>query len=243
MGNNWIEQQCDIWISQDRLMKQFANELPMCPCLLRQAIVDRGRYAPDFECDQDGNTACIYHQGAQHCVTSGQPNHDGAGQQCCYDLAGYLMMTADNKWGGNPLRNHNLGVLPWNEANKIPTLSHYLYDVAPFYPCCLWQSEQSDGCSTFRFERRMSQDCVGYQPPGGATVFGDPHLYTFDGMPYTFNGKGEFVFVRADSPRVKLDVQGRFEQVQDSPYGEVKATQLTAVAAKDNVSATVEVGT
>ena len=36
-------------------------------------------------------------------------SHDGAGQQCCYDLAGYLMMTADNKWGGNPLRNHNLG--------------------------------------------------------------------------------------------------------------------------------------
>ena len=82
---------------------------------------------------------------------------------------------------------------------------------------------------------------MGYQPPGGATAFGDPHLYTFDGMPYTFNGKGEFVLVRADSPRVKLDVQGRFEQVWDSPYGEVMATTLTAVAAKDNVSSTVEV--
>ena len=38
-----------------------------------------------------------------------------------------------------------------------------------------------------------------------------------------------------------MDVQGRFEQVHDSPYGEVKASMLTAVAAKDNVSATVEV--
>ncbi len=82
---------------------------------------------------------------------------------------------------------------------------------------------------------------MGYQPPGGATVFGDPHLYTFDGLPYTFNGKGEFVLVRADSPRVKLDVQGRFEQVENSPYGEVLASTLTAVAAKDNVSSTVEV--
>ena len=61
----------------------------------------------------------------------------------------------------------------------------------------------------------------------------------FVGMPYTFNGKGEFVLVRANSPKVKLDVQGRFEQVWDSPYGEVKASTLTSMAAKDNVSATV----
>jgi hypothetical protein len=32
-------------------------------------------------------------------------------------------------------------------------------------------------------------------------------------------------------------------QLWDSPYGEVLATQLTAVAAKDNVSAVVEVKT
>jgi len=151
------------------------------------------------------------------------------------------MLTSDNKWGGNPLRNHNLGLLPWNEANKIPTLSHWLSDVIPFYPCCLWQEEQSVGCQRYRFERRASQDCVGYQPPGGATVFGDPHFYTFDGMPYTFNGKGEYVLVRANSPRVKLDVQGRFEQLENSPYGEVRASHLTAVAAKDNVSSIVEV--
>ena len=151
------------------------------------------------------------------------------------------MMTSDNKWGGKPMRSHNLGVLPWNEAAKIPTLSHWLQDVSPFYPCCVWQSEQSGGCQTYRFERRSSQDCVGYTPPGGATVFGDPHIYTFDHLEYTFNGLGEYVLVRADSPKVKLDVQGRFEQVNDSPYGTVMATHLTAVAARDNTSATVEV--
>ena len=66
-------------------------------------------------------------------------SHDGAGQQCCYDQAGYLMMTSDNKWGGKPRRSHNLGVLPWNEANKIPTMSHWLQDIMTFYPCCMWQ--------------------------------------------------------------------------------------------------------
>ena len=95
------------------------------------------------------------------------PSNDGAGQQCCYDKNGYLMMTSDNKWGGKPMRSHNLGVLPWNEANKIPSLSHWLQDISPFYPCCMWQDEQSGGCQTYRFERRASQDCVGYLPPGG----------------------------------------------------------------------------
>ena len=97
-------------------------------------------------------------------------SHDGAGQQCCYDLAGYLMMTTDNKWGGKPRRYHNLGLLPWNEANKIPTLSHYLNDIAPFYFCCMWQGDQSNGCQRLRYERRRSQDCVGYQPPGGGNL-------------------------------------------------------------------------
>ena len=31
-------------------------------------------------------------------------SHDGAGQQCCYDFAENLMMSSDNKWGGNPMR-------------------------------------------------------------------------------------------------------------------------------------------
>ena len=48
------------------------------------------------------------------------------------------------------IRYHNLGVLPWNEAGKIPTLSHFLNDIIPFYPCCLWQDSTSNRCMTFR---------------------------------------------------------------------------------------------
>lgn len=29
------------------------------------------------------------------------------------------MMTEDQKWGGRPQRAHDLGHLPWNEANKV----------------------------------------------------------------------------------------------------------------------------
>lgn len=75
------------------------------------------------------------------------------------------MLSYDQQWGSRPHRSHNLGYLPWNEANKVPTLSHWYHDMIPFYSCCIWQSEQSVGCETFRFERRPTQDCVAYQAP------------------------------------------------------------------------------
>lgn len=61
-------------------------------------------------------------------------------------------------------------------------------------------------------------------------MFGDPHIYTFDDLPYTFNGKGEFVLVRVDSVRHKLDVQGRFEQISPNYMKEAKGSMLTSVA-------------
>ncbi len=83
------------------------------------------------------------------------------------------MMTYDQKWGGRPGRAHDYGHIPWNEASKVPSLSHYLHDTAPFFPCCMWNHDQSWWCMTFRFERRVSQNCVGYQPPGiGKFLFG-----------------------------------------------------------------------
>jgi len=41
---------------------------------------------------------------------------------------------------------------------------------------------------------------------------------------------GEFVLLHVDAPRHRLDVQGRFEQLPNNIHGEVRATQLTAVA-------------
>lgn len=43
-------------------------------------------------------------------------------------------------------------------------------------------------------------------------VLGDPHYITFDGLRYTFNGKGEYYLV--SSPAKGLSVQARTEQVK-----------------------------
>lgn len=75
------------------------------------------------------------------------------------------MLSYDQQWGSKPKRSHNIGFIPWNEANKVPTLSQWFHDMIPFYSCCFWQEEQAVGCETLRFERRPSQDCVGYQSP------------------------------------------------------------------------------
>ncbi|KAJ8667861.1 hypothetical protein QAD02_009524 [Eretmocerus hayati] len=240
-GSKWPQRLCDEWIMHDRYLKNFASEVSLCPCKLEHALNDKGRFKPDYHCDKDSNLDCFYNKGATHCVTTGAPNLDGAEQQCCYDKQNYLMLTYDQQWGSRPRRSHNLGYLPWNEANKVPTLSHWFHDMVPMYTCCLWQDEQAIGCETYRFERRPSQDCVAYQPPTIGTVFGDPHFVNYDGREFTFNGKGEFVLTRVDDTKDKLDIQARFEQMPKNFYGEVRGTQLTAVAAKGNNSATIEV--
>ena len=43
-----------------------------------------------------------------------------------------------------------------------------------------------------------------------AVAYGDPHLITFDGKDYTFNGKGEFTLL--NSKRFNFKLQARFEQ-------------------------------
>lgn len=53
--------------------RNFAADLPLCPCTMEQAIYDKGRYRPDRECDKDSNPTCLRHKTAIHCVVSGTP--------------------------------------------------------------------------------------------------------------------------------------------------------------------------
>ena len=100
----------------------------------------------------------------------------------------------------------------------------------------MWQSESSQGCEILRHERRPTQDCVNYESPGIAGVYGNLHIVTFDDLEYTFTGKGEFVLVRSS----RFEVQGRFEQVLTG-LGAVRTTELTSVVARENSTMVVEV--
>ena len=69
---------------------------------------------------------------------------------------------------------------------------------------------------------------------------GDPHLSTFDGTFYTFNGHGEYILLRVNNG-VDLEFQGRMLPIVDSEGRKTKATTLTALAVKTADSDTVQV--
>ncbi|XP_013768805.1 sushi domain-containing protein 2 [Pundamilia nyererei] len=153
-------------------------------------------------------TVCTYHPGCVHCVRAihASPIH-GSGQQCCYDSTGALVLTGDSVGGSTPDRAHDWGSPPYIKPPRVPGYSHWLYDVMSFYYCCLW----SDHCHIY-LKRRPSSGCQNYRPPRAGVVLGDPHFITFDGLRYTFNGKGEYYLV--SSPAKGLSVQARTEQVK-----------------------------
>ena len=72
-GYNWPEKLCNKWILNDRNRRNFPASIPICPCTLKHALNDKGRFLPDRDCDIDTQTECKFNKQAIHCVTSGTP--------------------------------------------------------------------------------------------------------------------------------------------------------------------------
>ncbi|KAM9338426.1 sushi domain-containing protein 2-like [Symphorus nematophorus] len=227
----WALDKCLAWDQLENQLPNFLSEIIDCPCTLAQARADTGRFHTDYGCDIEKGSVCTYHPGSVHCVRAIQASPKyAAGQQCCYDSTGAQVLTSDSIGGSTPDRAHDWGSPPFRRPPRIPGQSHWVYDVLSFYYCCLW----SDNCKYY-FKHRPSSDCQRYQSPSSAAVFGDPHFITFDGVRYSFNGKGEYTLVT--SAKKKLTIQGRTEPVN----GTIKATQLTSVAMKEANSDVIEV--
>jgi hypothetical protein len=243
IGYNYKDHFCSNWYERESFADRFAATVWRCPCTLKQVQIDKGRFSPDLQCNIIDRRCDTFHRDALHCVQTGRPSIGGSGQTCCYDDQGELIQTADTIYGGRPARAFPYGKHPFKIRMMIPTLSTWVHDVAPYFYCCLWQDKKdnSEACQNYNYYR-TSQDCSLYQPPVVGSVYGDPHLITFNKNNYTFNGRGEYVLVHTDDPKVKFDVQARFEQVpkQFRNLPNIPATQLTAVAAQDNFSSVVE---
>ncbi|XP_012579147.1 PREDICTED: sushi domain-containing protein 2 [Condylura cristata] len=231
----WARAQCLAWEELEDQLPNFLEELPDCPCTLTQARADSGRFHTDYGCDMDHGSVCTYHPGAIHCVRSVQASPKyGSGQQCCYTKEGTQLLTADSTSGSTPDRGHDWGAPPFRAPPRVPGLSHWLYDVMSFYYCCLWAPE----CPRY-MRRRPSSDCRSYRPPRVASIFGDPHIITFDGANFTFNGQGEYVLLEAEL--TQLQVQGRTQNRTATHGPMIRGTGLVAVAVQEGDSDMVEV--
>ncbi|XP_051527168.1 sushi domain-containing protein 2 [Myxocyprinus asiaticus] len=234
-SESWAQFKCLIWDKEEKAMPSFQTEIIDCPCTLAQARADTGRFHTDYGCDMDSGSFCIYHPGAIHCVRAiqGSPQY-GAGQQCCYDSTGAQVLTGDSIGGSTPDRGHDWGAPPYRKPPRVPGFSHWKYDVISFYYCCLW----SDNCEYY-FTHRPSSDCRMYRPPRAAAVLGDPHFMTFDGVTFTFNGKGEYHLVQSST--YQLSVQGRTEPMKFENGSVAMATRLCSVAMREKDSDVIEV--
>ncbi|XP_037547952.1 sushi domain-containing protein 2-like [Nematolebias whitei] len=230
----WALEKCLAWDQLENQLPDFLGEIIDCPCTLAQARADTGRFHTDYGCDIEKGSVCTYHPGCVHCVRAIQASPKyAAGQQCCYDSTGAQVLTADSIGGSTPDRAHDWGSPPYKKPPRIPGQSHWVYDVLSFYYCCLW----SDNCHYY-FKHRPSSDCRQYQSPSSAVVFGDPHFVTFDGVSYSFNGKGEYTLVVSEQKQ--LVIQGRTEPV-NGDRKTINATKLTSVAMREASSDIVEV--
>ncbi|XP_033828467.2 sushi domain-containing protein 2 [Periophthalmus magnuspinnatus] len=231
----WAKGKCLQWDALEKTLPNFLNELTDCPCTLAQARADTGRFHTDYSCNIETGSVCTYHPGCVHCVRSVQASPTyGAGQQCCYDHSGNLVLTGDSAGGSTPDKAHDWGAPPYGKPPRVPGYSHWLYDVMSFFYCCVW----SDSCPIY-LKNRPSSGCRRYQPPHAAVVLGDPHFITFDGFNYTFNGEGEYSLVL--SPHNELHIQARTEKVKLQNGSSAYATQLSSVAMREASSDTVEV--
>lgn len=74
-------------------------------------------------------------------------------------------------------------------------VNHLMADIMPWYWCCAYSSEDPRYCDLY-YEKRPSHSGQGYVSRIPASGKGDPHLTTFDGLNYTFNGIGEFWMIK-----------------------------------------------
>lgn len=232
---SWAHDKCLKWHESDKKLPDFLSEIIDCPCTLAQSRADMGRFHPDYGCDIDSGSVCTYHPGAVHCVRGiyGSPEF-AAGQQCCYDERGIQVLTSDSVGGSTPDRGHDWGSPPYRKPPRVPGFSHWLYDVITFYYCCLW----SDNCQYY-LELRPSSDCRTYKPPKVASAFGDPHFITFDGVSYTFKGKGEYTLVT--SSYKSLVIQGRTQPAIHANGSTTSVTGISSVAMQEGSSDVIEV--
>ncbi|XP_065911625.1 protein mesh-like isoform X3 [Dysidea avara] len=223
-GSNSLLKYCANWYRDqpDEIGQEIVQRLPSCPLSIEQAKVDNKFEEEDLS----ASFSNTFHPGVSSCFRQivFTSDNEGSGQQCCYDDGGELVVGPPG--GGT--------VDLYAPTSWTSTLSHFTHDVLPFIYCCKGAFSNCD----LYYQKRPSDNGKRYilKPP--AFVYGDPHMITLDGFKYTFNGKGEFTLIEHKYGLFTL--QARMEAAEDNAGSMTRATVITAIAAKQNDSDTVQ---
>ncbi|KAL4216399.1 Fibrillin-2 [Mactra antiquata] len=162
------------------------------PCPCQEKII-----STYYTFRQTGNEN-LNNTGTGSCYQEWFPNEDGVKQMCCYRMDGTLRTGSNN--GGYIVPNNT----PYNITDVHSN-------------CCRGDHVL---CEQF-YEMIPSDDCSRYTTPVSARSYGDPTITTLDGHSYSFNGHGEYVFLKTND----IEIQARTEYVTK---GNKDATMFTA---------------
>lgn len=223
-GTAASESWCSVWLSDEHSHADLTQPAA-CPCTLKQAESDTGRWQKDPLCSSGSEELynCVYRgKKAHECIVPTYKGSEMVNQHCCYghDLE---LLDIRERGGGSLLdryhfRSHGNLVVPW--------FSYLEEDVVPYLQCCE-HALNTTLCDLFT-HKRPPVSCQGYSPPTAAQAAGDPHIVTLDGVNYTFNGVGDFILLQDITGRVKVHVHASRAVDIDDQLG--NATVFTAVA-------------
>ncbi|XP_069068939.1 fibrillin-2-like isoform X2 [Pleurodeles waltl] len=202
-----------------------------CPCTLLQA-----RFDPNFVSEEllTYYGFQINNPGYYYAVQSISPRWTGAGSRCYYNsFNGPILFGMKERYLPAPWMYGHwawASYSGWYAAifKQIRT-QYQVSEINPYNACCA-DLRSFDLCPLY-YEKRPPDFCYGYIPPRRGFFFGDPHIYTLDGLTYTFNGLGEFILanVRNDNDTVVFRLQGRTARAGN---GTSHATNFVGLAAE-----------
>lgn len=226
-GDNWPSKKCSSWYEKDSLSTKWKENMINCPCNLKQAIIDIGRFQAATGCNMFESNKCKYHEGSVHCVRSVQHTDEGAGNQCCYDKDGLLRYAADTFKGSSSDRGHDFGAYPYKSYGKVPQASHWVHDIAPLFDCCIWTDFKD--CDMY-MDLRPTIGCSGYKAPSAAAIYGQGHVTTLMGEKFRMCNEGDFILLQGQN----FKVQGRFQFSANLGPHQKQSVVFTHVAVKTN---------